>query len=155
MVFGTGLEGRFSFSKFLNSGRYNIESRLWNEGSCKKAEKHKSFPYYQTLWYCRKIHRSIQCNHSKRGSFSLTSLPWNKESSLSPLSVPEEVCGVSNSRNIQNLTGQGHEQPYQALKPTLLPKVPLNLNYSVVFCLYWRYWYYWRYTCLFVRYGYK
>lgn len=74
---------------------------------------------------------------------------------LSPLFVPEEGCGASNSRDIQNLTGQGYEQLYQALKSTLLSKVPRNLNYSMVFCVYWRYWYNWRCTCLFLRHGYK
>lgn len=41
--------------------------------------------------------------------------------------LPERHCGVSNSRDTQNLTEQGHEQHYRALRSTLLPNVPLNL----------------------------
>lgn len=90
-----------------------------------------------------KNHRSIQCNHSKRETSSFPSLPWNKESSLPPFPVPQEVCEVSISGDNKNLPGQGHEQSYQALKSTLIPKVPLTFNYSVVFCVYGWYCYYW------------
>lgn len=42
--------------------------------------------------------------------------------------------GILSPRGTQNLTGQGHEQHYQALRSTRLPKVPLNLL-SGLLCL--------------------